>query len=95
MLKHHGLVKPAKEFDKASKRHKTVGVVLTLAGKEALGYVDVTSSEMPEHPNVYRTVPTNKASLNDVAAAVKTFQESHPEFDVVFDVKFKGVQPNK
>lgn len=93
-LRHHNLVKPSKEFDKASKRHKTVGVQLTMAGKKALGLIEDDDNQT-DSPGDSGTLMVRKVSLNDVAQAVKDFQDKNPEFEVVFDVKFKGVMPAK
>lgn len=90
-LKYHNLVKSTKEFDKASKRHKTSGIQLTITGKKALGLIDGDELSMNEGDTPVR--PAFKhGSLNDVAEAVKEFQTQNPEFEVMFDVKFKGVK---
>jgi hypothetical protein len=89
-LKHHKFVKSIQEFDKASRRHKVVGYSLTLAGKKAIGRVDSSTNEASTDG---QSVDGTSASLDDVAKAVEKFQMNNPNFEVVFDVKFKGVQP--
>lgn len=90
-LKHHNLIRSVKEFDRASRRHKVVGYRLTLAGKKAIGRVGVDD----EDPDGGYDVNSVTASLDDVARAVEAFQKNNPNFEVIFDVKFKGVQPGK
>lgn len=84
-LYYHNLLKPVYSYDEGRKKLK--GMQLTLDGKRALGRVDADNVPAADVAN-----PGGKVtSLNDVAQAVKEFQDNNPEFDVVFDVKFRGV----
>lgn len=88
-LKYHGLVRTVSEFDKDSRRHKTTGLQLTMAGQDALGRTggELTASTVGEEPKGVAGIGT----VNDLATAVRDFQAAHPEFDIVLDIKFRGL----
>lgn len=94
-LKYHNLIKANQTFDAQSRRHKLTHIQLTMKGKVALGRIE-GNEVIDKEGGDMSTIPLRRnASLSDVAQAVRDFQEAHQEFEVVFDVKFKGVQPTK
>jgi hypothetical protein len=87
-LRHYKLVETIDKYENS--RSKLDKLKLTIAGKTAIGWPVDTGADVSSHTPVQRGM-----TYNDLAKAVAAFRNENSDFDVVFEVKLKEVQPTK
>lgn len=88
-LKYHSLVKPVYEFDINTRRNKLAGVQLTMAGKKALGRIEVDEPVKDQQEGNDDSVRSKHTSINDALAIVRELRRQNPDFEIVFTIKPK------
>lgn len=94
-LKWHNLILPTYGVNNGGKR-VLKGLELTMEGKKGLGRIETPQKEFDAF-GVMRTnfsefkVEHELDNVSSILKAIAKLRENHPEFEIVFDMKLKGV----
>lgn len=92
-LKWHNLIIPTYSTSDAGRR-VLKGFGLTMEGKRALGRIEVAKVGEYMQPNTTYLLPNQgerEIEVSDIMNAIAKLKEKHPEFEISFDMKLKGV----
>lgn len=90
-LYYYSLIEPVYSYNDGVRRLKSMR--LTAEGVKSLNRT--TSSPAPKEESAPHTSIPKSTTMADVAKVVKDFRDSNPEYEVVFDIKLREVQPTK
>lgn len=91
-LKWHNLIIPSYSTSDMGRR-VLKGIQLTMEGKRSLGRIESAKEGETLLPNTTYVLPNAEKEMNvsDIMNAIAKLKEKHPEFEIVFDMKLKGV----
>lgn len=92
-LKWHNLIIPTYSKSDTGKR-VLKGIQLTMEGKRSIGRIESAKEGDTLLPNMpYALCPQaeREISVSDIMKAIAKLKETHPEFEIIFDMKLKGV----
>jgi len=92
-LKWHNLIIPTYSTSDTGRR-VLKGLQLTMEGKRSLGRIETAKEGdvlLPNTTYVYPSQAEKEISVSDVMKAIAKLKETHPEFEISFDMKLKSV----
>lgn len=92
-LKWHNLIIPTYSTGDTGRRILK-GLGLTMEGKRSLGRIETAKVGESMLPNTTYLLPNQgerEIEISDIMKAIAKLKETHPEFEISFDMKLKGV----
>lgn len=92
-LKWHNLIIPTYSTSDTGRR-VLKGIQLTMEGKRSIGRIESAKEGDVLLPNTayeFHSQSEREISVSDIMKAIAKLKETHPEFEIIFDMKLKGV----